>query len=420
MQITIVAVGSRGDLQPCVALGLGLQEAGHRVRLATHRPYAAFVRQRGLDFAPLPGNPQDLLLSQAGQDMLQSGRNPIDFVRSLARMTGSILEQAGEETLSACADAEAVFFTTLAFSVPHIAEAQAIPVFSIPLQPIARTREFPSIAWPFHVDLGAWFNLLTHRLSEQLIWQPFRKETNRWRQERLGLDPLPFWGAFDRFYANGTPMLCGFSPTVVARPADWGAHIHVTGYWFLERPQTWRPSSPLLDFLADGTPPVYVGFGSMNNRDAERTTDLVLKALERAGQRGLLLTGWGGLSQTDLPDSVYKVDSVPHDWLFPRMAAVVHHGGAGTTAAGLRAGTPSLLIPFFGDQFFWGRRVAKLGVGPKPLARRWLSARRLAAAINRAVNDERIRYRAAAVGRQIRQEDGVANAVAAFHREMGL
>jgi UDP:flavonoid glycosyltransferase YjiC (YdhE family) len=190
----------------------------------------------------------------------------------------------------------------------------------------------------------------------------------------------------------------------------------MTGYWFLDRPQGWQPPAALVDFLQAGPPPVVVGFGSITVRDPEETTVLVLSALRAARQRGLLLTGWGGLSQADLPDDVFKLEAVPHDWLFPRAAAVVHHGGAGTTAAALRAGVPSIVVPNFMDQPFWAQRVVALGAGPRPIPRNRLNAARLSAALRAAVEDESFRARAAAVGRRLRAEDGVGRAVEAFER----
>jgi UDP:flavonoid glycosyltransferase YjiC (YdhE family) len=207
------------------------------------------------------------------------------------------------------------------------------------------------------------------------------------------------------------PILYGFSPTVVPKPADWGERIHVTGYWFLERPSDWQPPADVADFIRSGPPPVYVGFGSMGNRDPREVTEIVLDALDRCRQRGVILTGWGGLSRADLPDNVFGIESMPFDWLFPRMSAVVHHGGAGTTSAGLRAGVPSVIVPFFADQPFWAERVCRLGVGPGPVHRKRLTAERLARAISIAVNDSRMRDRAGEIGERIRGEDGVAAAV---------
>lgn len=187
------------------------------------------------------------------------------------------------------------------------------------------------------------------------------------------------------------------------------------GKGFVE-PGDWTPPDPLVAFLEAGPPPVYVGFGSMGSRRPEETTDLILRALARAKQRAVMLSGWSGLRKADLPDTVFMLDSIPFSWLFPRAAAVIHHGGAGTTAAGLRAGVPSLVVPFFGDQFFWGRRVAALGVGPEPIPRKELTAERLAQAIERALTDQTMRRRSADLGASIEAEDGVARAVAVVQR----
>jgi sterol 3beta-glucosyltransferase len=208
--------------------------------------------------------------------------------------------------------------------------------------------------------------------------------------------------------------LYAYSPVVLPTPADWDRSSVAAGYWFLDRPRSWEPSASLRAFLIAGPPPVYVGFGSMPSQDAARTTRIVLAALERTGQRGVLATGWGGLAAADLPPSVYLLAEAPHDWLFPQMAAVVHHGGAGTTAAALRAGVPTVICPFFGDQPFWGRRVATLGAGPPPIPQRRLTVDALSAAVRTAVSDPAIRERAAAVGAAIRAEDGVYNAIAAI------
>ncbi len=203
---------------------------------------------------------------------------------------------------------------------------------------------------------------------------------------------------------------------MIPRPADWPDSLHVTGYWFLDPPAGWEPPRDLLDFLDSGLRPVYVGFGSMLSKKPEETADVVLKALERSGQRGVLSSGWGGLRKNNLPPSVYMVGSIPHGWLFPRMAAVVHHGGAGTTGAGLSAGVSSILTPFFGDQPFWGRKVHELGVGPRPIPRRKLTAEGLAQAIRTAVSDPTILKNAADLGERIRAEDGIARAVAVIEQ----
>jgi sterol 3beta-glucosyltransferase len=212
------------------------------------------------------------------------------------------------------------------------------------------------------------------------------------------------------------PTLYGYSRHVLPRPADWPAEHQVTGYWFLDAPDDWTPPPDLAAFLAAGEPPVYIGFGSMGSRDPGATARLAVEALARAGRRGILAAGWGGLTATDLPATIFPLGAIPHAWLFPQMAAIVHHGGAGTTAAALRAGVPSLVVPFGLDQPFWGRRVAELGVGPSPIARGALTARGLANALRDTLADGAIRHRAAALGRAISAEEGIGTAVTLIER----
>ncbi len=207
------------------------------------------------------------------------------------------------------------------------------------------------------------------------------------------------------------PVLYGFSPTVIPKPTDWPPWIHVTGYWFLDRPSDWKPPEELVDFLKSGTPPVYIGFGSMSQIDPEEATDIVLEALRITRQRGILGTGWSGLGKADLPPEVFRIESIPHDWLFPRISVVVHHGGAGTTATGLRFGIPSIITPLFGDQFFWAKRVYALGAGPAPIPKGKISKEILANAINEALHNKNILIRAEQLGEIIRSENGIGKAV---------
>jgi UDP:flavonoid glycosyltransferase YjiC (YdhE family) len=246
-------------------------------------------------------------------------------------------------------------------------------------------------------------------LRQQFEWVMFRPHINRWRRESLGLGRAPFWGNDKLIKARRIPLLCAYSPTIYPRRADWPAWLHVTGYYFLDQPEAWEPPAALTAFLESGPPPVYIGFGSLLHQgDVQNMTDLVLRALATSGQRGILAAGWSDFGQRlALPASVLAIDSAPHDWLSPRMAAVVHHGGAGTTAAGIRAGVPNILIPVAWDQPFWGQRVASLGIGPLPIPPKQLTAERLAAAIEMAVQNQPMRERAVQFGAQIRAEDGL-------------
>jgi sterol 3beta-glucosyltransferase len=298
-----------------------------------------------------------------------------------------------------------------------LAERRGIPMLLAAVMPLARTRAFPMPAFPPLPLSCPLYNATTYRIAEQLLWAAYRRPINTWRVTSLGLLPWRWWGYFGMM-ARSTPVLNGFSTHVVPRPPDWGDHVHVTGYWFPDDAH-WQPPDALLRFLDAGPPPVYCGFGSMPLRDPRRMTATVLGALRQSGQRGILHTGWADLGGSALPPSVHQIDYAPYRWLFPRVSAVVHHGGSGTTAFGLRAGVPAVVVPFVFDQFFWGRRVAALGVGPRPVPARRLSEARLAAAIEMAVSDAGMRRCAAALGARIRAEDGLAAAVRVIDGALG-
>ncbi|NDJ36539.1 MAG: glycosyltransferase family 1 protein, partial [Chloroflexi bacterium] len=220
---------------------------------------------------------------------------------------------------------------------------------------------------------------------------------------------------------DGQPVHSFFpiSPSVVPKPDDWPAHAHIPGYWFLDARDDWQPPTDLVAFIEGGDPPVYIGFGSLSGENPEETTRMVLDAIERAGVRAILAKGWGGLLAGDAGERTFLIDAAPHAWLFPRMAGVVHHGGAGTTAAGLRAGKPTFIISYFGDQPFWGKRVTELGVGPQTVKRKHLTTDSLTAALTQMVSDQAMCERAEALGEQIRAEDGIGNAIAVIERVAG-
>ncbi|HMQ33614.1 MAG TPA: glycosyltransferase [Chloroflexaceae bacterium] len=405
MKTLILTVGSRGDVQPYVALGAGLRAAGHSVTLATMEAFAPLAAERGLGFAPVRGEFLELIQTPEGKAALAGKGNPLALLRQVQPMLRQVLDDA----TAAAEGAELIVYHPKAMGGHSLAEKLGIPgILALPLPLMSPTAAFPSPILPV-ASLGPALNRMSHSVMVRLSTASVRGLVNRWRRETLGLPP-----ARDELTLRGRPVprLYGYSPAVVPTPADWGAHSVATGYWFLDPLRPWQPPAALAAFLEAGPPPVYVGFGSMAARDAARTTRTVVEALERAGQRGVLATGYGGLAAAELPASVHMLDQAPHDWLFPRMAAVVHHGGAGTTGAGLRAGVPTVICPFFGDQPFWGRRVAELGAGPRPIPQRRLTAEALAGAIAAAVGDPAMRARAAALGETIRAEDGVARAVA--------
>ncbi len=412
MRIAVIAPGSRGDVEPYLALGQGLVNAGHSVRLVTHEDFETLVRAHGVEFWPARGRVQDIVQSASMRQRLASG-SFVSVLRQMQKDAEAGARELASASLAACEGMEMLLAGVGGLYVAvAIAEKLKLPLLQAYYIPFAPTRAYPSFLMPqLPANLSGAANRLSHHLARQMMWQAFRPADRLLRREILDLPRAPFAGPYRSETLRGLPILYGFSPAVIPPPAD-GEDIHVTGYWFPESSETWTPPAALADFLAAGPPPVYVGFGSMSSSDPAATAAMILDALARAGQRGLILAGWGGLQATALPDSVMMIDSVPFGWLFPHMAAVVHHGGAGTTAAGLRAGVPSIVVPFFGDQPFWGRRVADLGVGPAPISRQKLSAARLGQAIATAVSDPALRRRAAELGARIRAEDGVANAVA--------
>ena len=416
MRITVLTVGSRGDVQPYVALSEGLRASGYDVTLATHASFRGTVEQRGIAFASIAMDPREVMRRREGREWMESGENPVHFIRELIRFIRPHLETHLAEVQAACAGADGVVFSPLAFAGWHVAEALGVPSFQAALQPQTPTRAFPTLPLAGRWNLGGIGNRLTHVLYQQFAWQALRPMLNPWRREVLGVEALPLGGPFRVMRRRRTPVLHGFSPHVLPKPHDWPPWVHVTGYWFLDRPPGWEPPARVLDFLAAGPPPVYVGFGSMIPRDPARTIDAVIAALRQAGVRAILARGWMEATTHDLSDDVLALEEIPHDWLFPRVAAVVHHGGAGTTAAAMRAGRPAVVVPFFADQPLWARCVERLGVGPRPVPLKRLTADRLADAIRVAVTDERIARCAADLGAKIREEDGVVNAVAIVDR----
>jgi sterol 3beta-glucosyltransferase len=411
MRIAIIAMGSRGDVQPYISLGKGLKAAGHSVRLLTHENFEQLVTSYGLEFWPARGNVQEVMESPKLRELLEKG----NFL-AITAYTSKIAQKAAidwaEDGLAACQGMDLLVAGVGGMSVAlALAEKLNLPFLQAYIFPFTPTKAFPAILLPpFVAKFGGLVNRLTHHLFRQVMWQGARKGDQMARKQVLGLPPAPFLGLYNSAHMQRYPVLYGLSPSVLAKPTDW-KNTCITGYWFLDESDGWTPPAALLDFLDRGNPPVYIGFGSMGSRDPEKTADLVLEAIAMTGQRAILQSGWGGLSKTDLPDTVFIVDSISHSWLFPRMAAVVHHGGAGTTAAGLRAGVPTIIIPFFGDQPFWGRRVAELGVGTGPILRKQLTAKKLATAIHQVVNDQVMRQKAADLGAKIRDEDGIANVV---------
>jgi len=407
----IIAPGSQGDVQPFLALGKGLIKAGNTVRLVTNQNYKAQVESHGLEFWPIEVNTEDIIRSDKMREALESGK----LLTSMARMGKELKQHAellAQRGLAGCQGMNMVIAGISGlFTGYSLAEKLGIPFVQAHNIPFTPTKAFPGTLLPRYPSwLGGY--RISHRLTQQIVWQAYRPTDKVVREQVLELPKSPFFGPFKSESLRDGPIIYGISPSIISRPVDWAENIHITGFWLLDPPDEWTPPSDLIEFLKDDPAPLYIGFGSMSNKRPEETADLVLKALKETNQRAIVFSGWGGLSKTNLPDSVLMVDSVPHSWLFQRIQAVIHHGGAGTTAAGLNAGVPSIIVPFHGDQPFWGRLIAKLGVGPNPIPRKKLSTERLVNAIQEVGADQEMSERAANLGSKIRAENGIARAIA--------
>ncbi|MCC6905942.1 MAG: glycosyltransferase family 1 protein [Anaerolineae bacterium] len=421
MNITILCIGSRGDVQPYIALASGLASAGHTVQIASVEHFRPLVEGHGVAFRPIRGDVAAMLASPAARDVMNSGWNTARAVFNLVEMARPVLHEMADDCWDICRDSDTdLIITSLlgVFAVP-IGMKLGIPVVQALAFPMhSPTRAFPSPIWPIPWRLGGWYNRQTYTLTGQVAWQAIRPFINPWMQRTLGLDPYSLTGPYTPRFMRHLSVLYAFSPRIVPPPPDWPATTHVTGYWPSGIPQGWQPPADLTAFLVEGPAPVYVGFGSMVSREPEATLHTVVRALEQAGQRGVILAnGWAEHHAGELIGAgVMLVGSLPHEWLFPRMAALVHHGGAGTTGTGLAAGVPAVVVPFFGDQAFWGERLRGAGVSPPAIPHHRLNVESLAAAIRAATSDSRFRERAAALGEAIRVEDGVARAVEVIER----
>ncbi|MBN0043604.1 glycosyltransferase family 1 protein [Streptomyces actuosus] len=407
-QVVIFAAGSRGDVQPCVALGRALMRRGDTVRLLASSRYQDLVDGAGLEFHLLPADPSEIIRSAEGQELLSGPTNPVAFVRGIGRVLEPRIGPILAATRAGAEGADLVLAPTFSFIGVHLSQYLRVPHAVIHFQPSHPTRTFPHPLAPSARFLGSLGNRLSFEAVDLGSWLVTRRFVNSWRSRSLGLPASSLTGPVRRI--RTAPVLCAFSTAVVPRPTDWGPNVHMTGFWHYEQPQ-WQAPRRLLAFLDDGPPPVYVGFGSMRTRDPGATERLVRTALRRAGLRGVL-AGDPATSEEDM----LVVGDTPHAWLFSRMAAVVHHGGAGTTASALRAGVPSLVCPFFGDQAYWAGRVRDLGAGPRPLPARDLTVPALTHRLRALTADTAYADAARRIGRSLQSEDGTDRACRVLDR----
>jgi sterol 3beta-glucosyltransferase len=414
-RVALLTYGTRGDVEPFIALAEGLQRAGFTPRLAAPAVFEPLVQAHRVEFHPLPGNPARL-----AKDLVAlAGTNWPRMVSTVSRFVAPLGAQVFRHAIECAADADLIVHSFLMTQTGHeLARRHGIPSISAQMFPVfAPTSAFPAVISPDIPGCGL-YRRLTHVFVTQVFWQGSRILYNGVRREEPALPTLSGW-PFSGPRMSRPWIMFAFSRHVVPPPSDWSGVAEVTGYWPLGAHVGWKAPLGLERFLAAGPPPVYVGLGSGGEAAGAAWIDAAEAALAECGLRGLCDLGSSELTTDHLPETIYAVRDIPHAWLFPRVAAVVHHGGAGTTGAGLAAGRPTIVVPTTSDQPFWGRRVHALGAGPRPIPIRRLTARGLAQAISVAVGDPAMRTRADELGKRIGTEDGISVAVARIAELLG-
>ncbi|GAB7351714.1 hypothetical protein MBLNU459_g2302t2 [Dothideomycetes sp. NU459] len=461
LNVVIHVVGSRGDVQPFVALGKVLKERyGHRVRLATHPVFKDFVNDAGLEHFNIGGDPSQLMAFMVKNPGLMPGFDTIrsgDVGKRRAEISTMIKGcwrsciEAGDGTGIEASDnttedwmsmntnaepnlqgvdpaqkpfiADAIIANPPSFAHVHCAEKLGCPLHMMFTMPYSPTQAFPHpLANIQSTNADPNFtNFISYALVDMLTWQGLGDIINRFRQKSLNLDPVSLMWAPGMVARLRIPQTYCWSPSLIPKPKDWGNHISISGFYFLSLATDYTPDPDLKAFLDAGPPPVYIGFGSIVLDDPNAMTKLIFDAVRKTGQRALVSKGWGGFGadQIGIPDSVYMLGNVPHDWLFKHVSCVVHHGGAGTTAAGIACGRPTVVVPFFGDQPFWGAMVAKAGAGPDPIPHKELTADNLADAIMTALKPESLE-RAKELSESISHEKGSETGAQSFHQFLDL
>jgi sterol 3beta-glucosyltransferase len=395
MIILIPTIGTRGDVQPFIALAQGLICAGHTVTLASHPVMKNLVESHGIAFAPIG---PDIDLAEETAAIRQRSRNAvIGLVRGM-RFGLEMVELSHEDILALCRDVDLLVVPAASAAGKNEADLMDLPYLSVSFMPWAIPWDEPGRPFMKRVVYGAIDGLVS-----LITTQPLNRMRNR-----QGLPPVGKEG-----FTSARLNLVPISPVVFPPNPHWEDRHHTTGYWFVEEPAGWQPQADLLDFLDDGSPPLLFSLGAMSlgDGDARATASLFIDAIQRAGVRAII-QGWEmGMRQLDLPPKIYSARSLPHSWLLSHCAGLVHHGGFGTTSAGLRAGIPALVIPHMADQFYWAQRIHELGASPQPIRRTRLEAAGLGAALQELVQDDNLRTKASTLGKQIRAENGVENAV---------
>lgn len=400
--ITILCAGSRGDFQPYLALAMELKKLGKDVRITGMREFESFIRSYDIDFYPIQADFKSLNVDENMLKQAQSADNALKMLFAFNKMKKYGI-QIADEFYSACEGSELIIYhpgVTLGY---FAAEKLGIPSVLASPFPIHKTKEQTSVIHYGRKKSGPITNQISYSLLQGMLWLASKDSVTGFWKKKFGRKPKGFGCPYERHTSKQNPAVISCSNFVFQRPGDWNENIHQSGYWFVEETSDYTPSKELSDFLSSGEKPVYIGFGSVFHADQKDTmSKLIIDALAKSNKRGIIC-GMGKIH--NLPESVISIDSIPHSWLFERVSAVCHHGGAGTTAAGFKAGVPSIIIPFANDQFAWAHRAYDLGVGSKPIPVKTLTSDNLAAAIEYALQDN-IKIKAKILAKNIATENG--------------
>lgn len=411
MDIVFLTMGSRGDLQPSLALAQALKARGHRVRIYAGSNFTPWIESLGIEAVPSVVNPRERAESELGRALVSNSQSIVKQMLVWRKMARQLNFEPAKKLLEDCAGCDVLITDstteTFTFTMAEIlGVSKHIRLLYYPSYVPTRDGDVMVDA-PLRGRQHIANYFYAKHVAGPLFWRSFESVANRFRQ----LQQLPTLShrQYRRAQSNCLTLM-GYSRTIVSHPRDWPHNHHTTGYWFLDEATQWRPSPELAAFLDAGTAPVYVGFGSMVTPQVKEMAAIAVAAVRKAGRRVLLVAGWAGLKTEECADDIFQIDAAPHQWLLPRVAAVVHHGGAGTAAAALRAGTPNVIVPHFGDQAFWGWRIHALGLAPPAIHRHRLTVENLSQAISTATQDANIHSRVRDISECIKAEDGVANA----------
>jgi len=424
LRIVIILVGSHGDVQPYIGLAKELLADGHHVRIATHEHHRKFVLSHNVEYFPIAGDPAELM-----EFMVENQLNSVKGFTNKVTKHRQWVRELCDSSWAACTtainshvnfQADAIMANPPSFVGVHLAEKLSVPLLMTFTMPWTPTTEFPS---PFVKSPGMTpkLNYLSYSTLDRMIWLGISDIVNSWREESLKIPPVRTYNFRGHKLLNDlkVPFVYCFSEALLPKPKDWGPWAYVSGFYFLKSTQQWEPPEALVQFLEAGPPPIFIGFGSIVVADPEALTRLVMRTIEILGCRAIVQQGWAKIQPKKIPENVFLLSAAPHDWLFPHVSVVVHHGGAGTTSTGLLFGRPTVIVPFFGDQFFWGATLARMGIAPNPVPHSQLTPEKLAHAIRFASTPEIFRA-TQLVQQRLSSENGARKGAEFFYRTLPL